>query len=110
MNWRELMDVKATWGVSLAALLMRAKDLGVLSAQRYVSAMKYMSARGWRRSEPGDRALGPPEEPRLVRSALRHLGDQGVGLQDLAMDAGLPIDDLTAIVNSSSGPVGRVEP
>lgn len=110
VNWRQLMDVKAMWGVSLAALLKRANDLGVLSTQRYVSAMKYMSARGWRRSEPGDRALGSPEEPRLIRSALRHLQYHGVRVEDLAIEAGLPVTDVTAVVSLSSGPLRRVEP
>ena len=59
-DWRRLLELKVEWGVSLAALLMRAKTLGILSQHRYIGAVKQMSARGWRRAEPGDNQLGPP--------------------------------------------------
>ena len=110
VNWRELMDVKATWGVSLGALLRRARDLDVLSQPRYVSAMKYMSKQGWRRSEPGDRALGSPEEPRLVRAAIRQVSAQGLGLTDIAEEAGLPSADVEKMMAPTIGARHRVDP
>ena len=98
VNWRQMMDVKAMWGVSLGALLIRARDLEILSPQRYVNAMKYMSSRGWRRSEPGDRVLGSPEEPRLLREALRDAATNGHELTDIAGEGGLPAEDVRALV------------
>jgi Zn-dependent peptidase ImmA (M78 family)/transcriptional regulator with XRE-family HTH domain len=35
VDWRHLMDVKAMWGVSLGALLIRARDLGILSKNSF---------------------------------------------------------------------------
>jgi hypothetical protein len=40
------------WQVSLAALLMRAGTLQVMSESTYLTAIKAASARGWRRIEP----------------------------------------------------------
>jgi len=109
VNWRTLMDVKAAWGVSLGALLMRARDLSVLSPQRYISAMKYMSARGWRKSEPGDRALGSPEQPQLIGAALRQISRSGLELADIAAEAGLPLADIQEIIRPAIGTRHRVD-
>jgi Zn-dependent peptidase ImmA (M78 family)/transcriptional regulator with XRE-family HTH domain len=109
VDWRELMDVKARWGVSLGALLRRAKDLEILSPQRYVSAMKYMSARGWRKSEPGDQALGNPEQPRLVSTALHQLNKDGIHLTEIVEEAGLPLRDVQEALAPSTGARTRVD-
>lgn len=70
-DWKLLFELKVKWNVSLAALLMRAKTLGKMSEASYLSAMKAVSARGWRRTEPVP--LGPPEATKL----LLGLVDQG---------------------------------
>ena len=110
VKWRELMDVKAEWGVSLAALLLRARNLKILSDARYVSAVKYMSARGWRKAEPGDRLLGPPEEPRLIQAAVRQLQKTGLDIEDLAGEAGLPAGDLRELLTLGGNARQRIEP
>lgn len=60
-DWPTLFDLKRRWQVSLAALLMRARTLGRLSPEAYLTAVKAASARGWRRAEPVP--LGRPERP-----------------------------------------------
>ncbi|HVV74626.1 MAG TPA: XRE family transcriptional regulator [Mycobacteriales bacterium] len=60
-DWPTLFDLKRRWQVSLAALLMRARTLGRLSPEAYLTAVKAASARGWRRAEPVP--LGRPEQP-----------------------------------------------
>jgi Zn-dependent peptidase ImmA (M78 family)/DNA-binding XRE family transcriptional regulator len=60
-DWPALFDLKRRWQVSLAALLMRARTLGRLSPEAYLTAVKAASARGWRRAEPVP--LGRPEQP-----------------------------------------------
>jgi len=97
-DWRELLDLKVEWGMSMGALLRRGKDLGVISEARYVSSLKYMSARGWRREEPGDRELGRPEEPRLLRRAVRRLDEAGLPLEEIAYAAGLPVQAIAEVI------------
>ncbi|MFG1635410.1 helix-turn-helix domain-containing protein [Pseudonocardia alni] len=67
-DWALLFALKERWQVSLAALLRRSRDLGVMSPQAYLSAVKTASARGWRRTEPVP--LGAPERPRVVPRIL----------------------------------------
>lgn len=67
-DWAQLFHLKQRWHVSIAALLMRAKDLEVMSPSAYTTAMKGLSARGWRRSEPIP--LGDPEGPTVTTELL----------------------------------------
>lgn len=89
-DWPTLFAMKQKWQVSIAALLMRARDLGKMAPSAYMSAMKLMSARGWRRTEPVP--LGAPEEPRLVRKLAK---DDGVS------DSVLPLETLNAILGAT---------
>jgi len=68
-DWAHLFALKQRWHVSIAALLMRAKDLGVMSSAAYTTAMKGLSARGWRRTEPIQ--LGRPEGPSVTTELLK---------------------------------------
>ena len=101
-GWAKLADLKRRWGISLAALVRRARDLGRLSDDEYRNAMKFMSARGWRTQEPGDRELGPAESPLLMERALRTIEVQhGLMVDDLIDAAHLPANDTRALVEAS---------
>ena len=56
--WPELLILKRRWGVSIGALLMRARTLAVMPQSTYQQAVRYMSMRGWRTSEPGNLGAG----------------------------------------------------
>jgi Zn-dependent peptidase ImmA (M78 family)/transcriptional regulator with XRE-family HTH domain len=88
-DWRRLMDLKNEWGVSIAALLMRARTLGIMAETTYVSATKMMSARGWRRHEPVD---GTPETPALLHDALARSRRRHVAAEELRREAAIPLD------------------
>ncbi len=67
-DWGRFFDLKRRWQVSVAALVRRAVVLGRMSPSQYQSAMKEISARGWRRVEPVP--LGKPESPTALRDLL----------------------------------------
>lgn len=92
-DWPALFDLKRRWQVSLAALLMRARTLGRLSPEAYLTAVKAASARGWRRAEPVP--LGRPEPP--VRS-LALLASPGCR----AAMAALPVTVVDSLVDASA--------
>jgi Zn-dependent peptidase ImmA (M78 family) len=108
VDWTELMRLKMRWRVSIAALLRRALTLGRITQHSYVNAMKTISARGWRTKEPGDEKLGPLESPALLRLALDHLAEAGIGLDELAHEASLPIADVHRLVEQTRDPRPRV--
>lgn len=105
-DWSELVALKREWGVSIAALLFRSKTLGVMSDSAYLTAVKTMSARGWRKKEPED--LGFPESPQLLHKATAILNDQGTTVEDLASLAALPLDEVRRILDATSPTKRRV--
>ena len=103
-DWPKLMRLKVQWRVSMQALLRRAMTLEVMSPQRYVGAMKAVSARGWRSTEPGDNELGPLEAPTLLANALEALDEEGRNWEDVANEASLPIDEIRLILSRTRNP------
>lgn len=73
--WKKLARLKEEWGVSIQALLFRARQLGVLSEVSYRNAMTTVSARGWRRAEPRERLT--LEQPSLLPKAVDLLANEG---------------------------------
>lgn len=74
--WRTLARLKEQWGVSIQALLYRARWLGRLSDVSYRNAMTTISTRGWRRNEPG--LVSAIEQPSLLPRALELLVQEGI--------------------------------
>jgi Zn-dependent peptidase ImmA (M78 family)/transcriptional regulator with XRE-family HTH domain len=92
-DWPVLFQLKQKWQVSLAALLMRARTLGRMSPNNYLTAVKAASARGWRRMEPVP--LGRPEQP----TCLKRLLATPAGHQALEL---LPHDVVSALVTATA--------
>jgi Zn-dependent peptidase ImmA (M78 family)/DNA-binding XRE family transcriptional regulator len=105
LNWRELLQLKQRWQISLAALLYRARDIGLVAPTTYESAVKYMSRSGWRKAEPGD--LGPPERPRLLRRAAQALDQNGISVERLAGLAHIPAKEVHTYLTVPGSP-GRI--
>lgn len=59
----DLRRAKASWGVSIQAILMRATAINQISSDRSATLWKQLSARGWRKNEPVE--VGS-ETPRLL--------------------------------------------
>jgi len=81
------VDLKREWGVSVAALIQRAHQLGVLSDSRRVSLFKQLSARGWRVREPASDEI-TPERAELLDHINRHLRGRGLNDNEIAHLAG----------------------
>lgn len=96
VDWNRLLELKRTWGMSMAALLMAARKLDVISEHTYRRAITQLSNRGWRRVEPG--YLGEPERPQLLRRSVDVLDDAGINLQQIVEDNGLPIDRVRRMI------------
>ena len=94
LDWGCYLELKHEWGMSMAALVRRAKDLGVIDDTMYTRAMKQRSAYGWREVEPGstDRSL---PAPRLLRRAM---SKAEMSPSRLAEQAHLPEDVVLRIV------------
>lgn len=102
--WAVLADLKEHWGVSLAALLYRARALGVMSDVSYRNAVIRMSQNGWRRAEPG--RISSLEMPSMLPRAKEVLLEAGVDSETFLSGSGLPVE-LYQIAVSRVPTVGR---
>ena len=65
----ELFILKQRFGMSVAALLYRLRDLGVISERYSQEWWRYIGSMGWKKEEPHET---PPEKPQwLTQSTLR---------------------------------------
>ena len=96
--------LRHTWGVSVAALLFRARQLGVMPENTYRRAVTKMAANGHRTDESAFGDLGPVEQPTVLRRAIELLGKDGNGVRDLAELVGLPEQWLEALVGGDDRP------
>jgi Zn-dependent peptidase ImmA (M78 family)/transcriptional regulator with XRE-family HTH domain len=74
------LALKERWKVSIGAMIMRYKNLNLVSEEHTRRLWKSYSARGWRKSEPYDndsRRLNI-EEPLLLARSVKLLIDEGI--------------------------------
>lgn len=104
-GWAKLAELKEHWGVSLAALLYRARTLGVMGDVTYRNAMVRMSQNGWRRAEPG--RVSSLEAPSMLARAREVINEAGIDDEQFLSGAGLP-RDLYAVATARS-PVAHLD-
>jgi Zn-dependent peptidase ImmA (M78 family) len=85
------LTLKPRWRTSIAAMMKRSEELGILEQRNVRRAWINLSRRGWRNNEPLDAAL-KHEQPRLLRRSVQLLLDSGLKtkeqiLNDLSMNA-----------------------
>jgi len=86
--WPEFRELKRVWGVSVAALLRRARDLGRLTEATYRRAMMTLAKLGQRTNESAFPLHGT-EPAVLLRMAVEVLEAKGYTVEDLARDTRL---------------------
>jgi Zn-dependent peptidase ImmA (M78 family) len=69
LNWEALVQMKVRWGVSLKAIIYRAKALGILSPEKTKSAYVYLSKNGFTKDERGDELM-TIEQPTMLQKAI----------------------------------------
>jgi Zn-dependent peptidase ImmA (M78 family) len=92
LNWTAIFSLKLRWKVSAAAIVRRAYDLRMISADQYRTGYIHLSKTGQKRVERHDDQI-PVEEPELLPSAMRALEEAFPGsVQRIAAEAGLEAD------------------
>lgn len=96
----QLAHVKARFGVSIQALIMRAAGLGIIDEKRQRSLFVQLSGRGWRQREPVE---VEPEHPLLMRKMIELNLPDNPTTRDVEELLGLP----RAYVRSMAPPPPR---
>ncbi len=99
-NLDEFVSLKHKWQVSAQAMLQRASDLHLVSADHYVRMRKQVSARRWRVNEPME-AVVRLETPSVLRDSLEIVATEVPGGIDLISQR-LPFGNLLNEVASTT--------
>ena len=98
-----LSTLKNRWKVSIAAMMMRCRNLDIANEDRAETFWRHYNFRGWRRGEPLDDTL-PPEKPRLLRRSVKLIVESGIrSKRKLLEDFSLNDVDVEELCGLSSG-------
>jgi Zn-dependent peptidase ImmA (M78 family) len=96
-----LAMLKTEWGVSIKALIRRARELDFIDQDRATSLYKQISARGWNKSEPGYVAQ---EKPRAFRKLAELYYGTGPNVERLADESGWSQELVFAVLEQYATP------
>lgn len=107
---RQLAELKARWGLSMQALIMRGKYLGILTEARSSSLFRQIGARGWRKKEPVE---VPQETPILLSTIIERLyGPNPYRSERIEKELALPaaiIRSMAPQLSKSTAPGERLD-
>jgi Zn-dependent peptidase ImmA (M78 family)/DNA-binding XRE family transcriptional regulator len=107
LDLRELYLLKQKYGLSMAAWIYRALDLGIITRDGADRLRRELSIRGWRKIEPGKQI--PSESPTQMRLLLLHARSEQIisesRFAELIGDDGIEGTDwiLSGEVNTRAG-------
>lgn len=91
----DLVDYKARWRVSVAALNYRLRELGMISDGKSTSNYVEMSRRGWLKAEPNGIAR---EQSAVLQDTINDLLKNGVTKTKIADDLKVPPSEIEALL------------
>lgn len=95
VEWKEILLAKHEYGLSMAAVCYRLKDVGIINEVYFQSLCKELSYRGWRKKEPDPQI--PPEEAHVFQQMLFHaLGEEYISESKAAELLKISLDQLRA--------------
>lgn len=96
-------SLKARWGVAIAAMAYRSRDLGILSDNQFSYLFRQMNAQRIRKVEPLDDAFSV-NRPGVLAEGLRMLVEHGVYTRSqIEASLGLNLRDVEAIAGLAAG-------
>ena len=96
-------SLKGRWGVAIAAMAYRSRDLGILSENQFSYLFRQMNAQRIRKIEPLD-DMFPVNRPTILAEGLRMLVEHGVHTRSqIEASLGLNLRDVEIIAGLTEG-------
>ena len=104
-NVEDFLRLKERWKVSIQSMVYRCRQLGVISEYTYKYLQRQISAKGWRKQEPGDDINEfPLEKTRTLGDALRLIVDNGITTPlKIQETLGIPAEELAMMCEVDPG-------
>ncbi len=98
-NMQFLKELKKHWLVSLAALIYRGNEIGLISDRQFLFLNQTISRHGWRKKEPYDDLI-PIEKTSYLNSAVKYLiKDKNAFIKDISIDSGISESRILNLLN-----------
>lgn len=95
ISYYELSSLKSQYGISMQAIMYRARQYGIITDYAYDAFVKDLSYRGWRKNEPGEYPI--QESPQRFKQLLhRALSEELISSSKAAYLANISITELRA--------------
>jgi Zn-dependent peptidase ImmA (M78 family) len=93
------VPLKTRWGVSIQALIVHARALGIITERKYTYLFQQLSRRGWRNREP--RMFDVPlEKPRALRQVAEMVYGNPIRYKKIAEDVRMPETLIRGIIEA----------
>ena len=102
----QLIALKRRWGVSLAALVFRLHELGVLKDWQYRTLFMELSKRGYRSNEPSPLPIEPSS---LLSQIFDFLRSQGISPRRVASGLHWSPDQLNELIFGLGAPLLSID-
>lgn len=93
ISLNELIAMKREWGVSIAAIMKRACNLGLVTPGRYKTYCIVANKNRWNQDEPGD-SFGDEQSSRFEPLVLRALAQELITASKAAGLLGISLPEL----------------
>ncbi len=91
----QVIDLKKKWQVSVAAMVYRLHELGIMSRWTYQTFFVEISRRGWRTTEPFSTRN---ETSQVWQKVFAQLRKESMGPEYLASELRMPVDEIVKLV------------
>lgn len=91
----KIVHLKSLWKVSAMALIVRMRNLNVLSEWQYNSLMRDATAKGYRTGEPGGIER---ERSLIIEKVMAAFAGKGIHLTQLSDELNIPLDELSSLL------------
>ena len=102
---QRLVQVKRHWNVSLAALVYRMHELGMLTKWHYQLLFMEIGRRGYRTNEPNS---CPHEQSQVLAKVFTALTEEGLSMPNVAKQLRITTNELNTLVLGIIAPYLRV--
>lgn len=102
-------ELKKYWKVSIAAMIRRCRDIGLINENQYVYLNKKMSSQKMRRKEPLDDIIKVPS-PNVLRQAFELLLENNIcSVEEILMSIELPSNEIENLASLRPGTLSPKE-
>lgn len=97
-DWNKMSEFKKIWGISKAAILYRAKQLGLIDDNQYKTGAIHLRVNGEARQESEDIYM-PLEIPSLIQDAINIILDDGISAEKISNELNISIPMLEKLTH-----------